>query len=88
MPNNKAHGTDEVIPLCRTVKAWGVIPSNQNTAMIQLIWRGKGLRDDDDKYRIHEINQHILQNIGEDHDGAAPVIRKKPQRGMRELQKK
>ena len=67
MPNNKAPGTDGVtaeilklggqalvsvmIPLYRTVRAWGVVPSNWHTAVIQLIWKGKGRRDDIDKYR-------------------------------------
>lgn len=53
MQNNKAPGTNGItagilklgaqvlvsvmIPLCRTARVWGVIPSNWNTVVIQLM---------------------------------------------------
>ena len=67
LPNNKAPGSDgitaEVLklggqallsvmyPLYKAVRAWGVVPSNWNTAVLHMIWKGKGRRDEIDKYR-------------------------------------
>ena len=58
MPNNKAPGPDGVMaeilklggqalasvmnPLYRTARAWGMVPSSWNTAVVQLIWKAKG----------------------------------------------
>ena len=67
MPNNKASGLDRITaeilklggqslvsvmyPLYKAVRACGMVPSDWNSAALQLIWKGKGCRDDIETYR-------------------------------------
>ena len=82
MPNDKAPGPDGVTaeifklggqslasvmcPLYKVVAVYGMVPSDWNTAALQLIWKAKGRRDDVEMYRpiaLTSIFRKVLEKI-------------------------
>ena len=79
MPSNRAPSPDGVVaeilklggqalasvmnPLYRTTRAWGMIPSSWNTAVVQLMWKAKGRRDNIVKYRPIALASSIFRKL-------------------------